>query len=67
MFPQDIEVRAHRYTQAGGMRMVQYSTPGANGWLITNGEVTDLSDVQARHIALINYARDNCSLVKTSV
>lgn len=26
MFPQDVEVRAHRYTQAGGKRMVQYST-----------------------------------------
>ena len=66
MFPQDVEVRAHRYTQAGGKRMVQYSTPGNNGWLITNGDATDLPDVRARHIALLNYARDNGTLVKTN-
>lgn len=63
MFPQDVEVRAHRYTQAGGKRMVQYSTPGTNGWLITSGEVTDLPDVQARHNALLIHARESGALV----
>lgn len=65
MFPQRIEVRAHRYTQAGGKRMVQYSTPGTNGWLITNGSVSDLADVQSRHNALLIHARDNGLLVKS--
>lgn len=65
MFPQGIEVRAHRYTQAGGKRMVQYSTPGTNGWFITNGEVADLQDVQARHNALLIHARKSGALVNT--
>lgn len=63
MFPQDVEVRAHRYTQAGGKRMVQYSTPGTNGWLITNGEVAELQDIQARHNALLSHARESGVLV----
>ncbi|EJV1664353.1 hypothetical protein N6B65_005300 [Klebsiella pneumoniae] len=43
--------------------MVQYSTPGTNGWLITNGEVADLQDVQARHNALLIHARKSGALV----
>lgn len=63
MFPQDVEVRTHHYRQGDGQNMVQYSTPGINGWLTTNGTVAERASVQSRHYGLIDHARDKGLLV----
>lgn len=51
-----MKVRYHRYKSPYGDDMIQLSSKGPKGWLITDGKRVDLPRLEREHKALVKSA-----------